>query len=291
MSFMQSGEQEKPKIANDMEGHDSIQTFNEENILDERKIEFYKGYKKYGEWADRWLPHIWIGSIIVFAAIVLIEDRIYGPGSNTLTQPATFIALAIIAFPVLLGMASSVARFLSDITAEDVAYHELASAFQFYRQNPDNLDPVLDRISNSIKYFDSHRFKRLDSKRLDGVVRYLRKIDDAGDATYISDEFHSTFPTFMEELSVAVTSSTESSFSKLAKDMDSAYTGETSMKARLIKDMKRAFRFIFTGAELVVTLSLLVLVGSIHYMNTDVGTAFGIFGGMIGLYSIYQNRD
>lgn len=270
---------------------DKIQDFTGENILDERKIEKYKGYKKYAEWADKWLSFIWIGSLIALGAIAMIGDWLYGLESNVLIQPASYVLLIVAAVPVVLGVGSFIARRSSDITDEKVVYHELASAFQLYRQDSENLQPVLDRISNTIKYLNSRYFERLDLKRSEGVASYLKKLDDAEDIAYISEEFHDTFPRFMQELSTSVAPASESSFSQLAKDMDSAYTGETAMKHRLIKDIKRVVQFIFTGPELVVTLSFLVLVGSVHYMSVDIGTAVGVFGGMIGVYSIYQNRD
>lgn len=291
VAYMKHGESEKTTLANEVEGQEVVQNFIEENLEDEKKVEPYKGYKKYGEWVDKWLPYIWVSSIVALPIVAILENRVFGPSSNAIMQPFSVVVLTAMGIPFFLGVGSSILRWFSDTTAEQVAYHELASAFKLYRQNPDNIGPVLKRVSNSIKYFDSHTFKRIDKKRLSDVERYLNKIDDAEEKEFIEEKFHATFPQFMREFSTSIAPASESSFSKMAKDMDSAYTGEPAMRNRLIADLKRGAYFVFTGPELVVTLSFLTLAGTVYYMNVEIGTAVGIFGGMVGLYSIYQNRD
>lgn len=287
---MKAGESEKTTIAKKTENQDITQNFIEENILDEEKLESYKGYKKYVEWVDQWLPLIWTIDILALVAVAIIEDYLYGSGSSVLVEPFSYVFVFAFAAPLLLGTVSQFARWYSEIDAEQVAYHEIASAFQLYRQNTDNIEPVLDRISNSLGYFDTNRFNRLDSKRLEDAERYLKKVDDASDPVYISDEFHGTFPQFMRELSLVTASTSESEFSKLAKDMDSAYTGEMGMKERLKTDIKKLVQFVLTGPELIITLSSLALIWAVYSLNIQLATAIGIFGVVFSLYTHYQNR-
>ena len=95
----------------------------------------------------------------------------------------------------------------------------------------------------------------------------------------------------MEELSNTVAPRSETTFSRLAKDVDSAYTGETTIRTRIVADSKRLAHFLFTGPELVVTIVIFSLLVSVYHFDLGVGAAFGIFGGVIGLYSLYQNRE
>ncbi|WP_224447808.1 hypothetical protein [Haloprofundus salilacus] len=286
-----SSKSEKTRISKNTEGRDSIQSFIEENILDEKRVDRYKGYKIYGEWADLWFPRIGGLTVGGIFAVALFEHQYYGQDSNVIVEPFSYFAGSLFAAVILLGTISWLARLFSEISTEMVAYHELASAFKTYRSDPDSLEPVIERISTSLSFFDSHQFKRLDKKRFEDAEHYLSKVVEAGDPTYISDEFHQTFPLFMEEFSNSVASTSETTFSQLAKDMDTAYTGEKTMRGRLISDIKRATRFLFTGREIVITSSIMILGMSFFVDGLSLGTAFGISGSAIGIYSLYQNRD
>lgn len=288
---MAEGESENQTIAKDYQSSDVVQSFIEENILDEKQVDTYKGYKKYGAWADRWYPLIWVIVIGATIGLALIEYTVFGPESEILFRYAIGpLTIALVA-PMLIIVGSAIARKVSDITSEQVAYHELASAFQLYRQDSDNIDRVLERLSTSTNYITPRRIRRISSKEIYDIMRYLKKVDDVDNKTYISEEFHQTFPTFMQELSSSITPSSETMFSKLAKDMDSAYTGETSMRDRISEDITRVFQFLFTGAESFVIVSLLVLTTAVYYANLEIATAVGIFGILFAIYTHYQNSD
>jgi len=272
--------------------NDVVQGFIEENTLDEQLVSQYKRYKRYGDCADRWLPRLFVVVFIGAILATIVDMYVYMPNSTTISEEIEAIFSLVVIVPMLILGISALLRWNSDVSSEEVAYHELASAFEQYRQDPNNIDPVLDRLSNSLLYFEStHRFERIDSKSSQDIKRYLEKIDDTDGKSYIKEVFHDTFPTFMQELAISVAPDSDTRFSSLAKTMDAAYTGESSLKEGLYTDLKRLSTFLFTGTELFVISLLILLSGLVLSSILDFSTAVGIGGIMIALYTVYQDRE
>ncbi|WP_156224416.1 hypothetical protein [Haloferax gibbonsii] len=279
------------RIVVDRSEHDVVQDFIQVNKLDEQRVDKYKGYKQYQDWADRWFLPATIGLMILFTVVLVAITRFGGSGSEPWVDISAFAAVLVMGGIFLLSIGSSAARILSDISREKVAYHELASAFERYRQDEDNLEPIFSRIENATEYFDKRSLERLDTKRYQGTARYLQKITQADKPEYISEEFHETFPSFMQGFSKAVANPSETQFSALAKQMDSAYTGETPMKTRLVSDLKRLVIRLFTGSELVLSVAAIGLTLGVVGGAIQLSIAVGIGGIVFAVYTHYKNRD
>lgn len=282
---------DSPTLAHTDVAEDVVQRFLEQNKQDEELVEPYKGYAKYEKLANRWAGPVLLIVFVGIFPVAVIESWVYGPEQNQLIDAYVWFAAAVMVSVMVVNGGAVIAQRLSDVTSEQVVYHELASAFELYRANRDNLEPIFHRISTAVSFLERGQFQRIDRKRKQAVERYLTTLVEAEKPSYVSDKLHDTFPEFMEEFAKAVVQPNETTFSRIASKMDSAYLGEPRIRKRIIKDTRRLIEYLFTGAESVLVAILVILGVSYYHFGLELGIAVGIAGVLIGVYSVYQSRD